>query len=63
MNIKQSVTPPDTHISSLIPNNQSKQAFNGGSELILYLVIPLRAISVTIYMVAEPGVGGEDHEG
>ena len=37
---KQSVTAPDTHISSHIPHNLSIHEFNGGTELILYLVLP-----------------------
>ena len=61
MNIKtQSFTPPDTHISSLIPNNLYKLAFNGGSELILYLVIPLRDISVTIPFIVHRWLYGKE---
>ena len=32
-------TPPDTHVTSILPHNLAKHAFNGGSELILYLVV------------------------
>ena len=32
-------TPPDTHVTSILPNNLAKHAFNGGSELILFLVV------------------------
>ena len=37
-NNKQPLTPPDTHVTSILPNNLAKHAFNGVSELILYLV-------------------------
>ena len=37
-NNKQPLTPPDTHVTSILPNSLAKHAFNGGSELILYLV-------------------------
>ena len=36
---KQPFASPDAHITSTLPNNLAIHAFNGGSELILYLVV------------------------